>query len=160
MAVEKAGKGESDTSEFVTGPFSVTFNVRIRIRLPYPPCDMVVAGVGATAGTELFAKSGLAVENGIMVNEYLESNQVCIFAAGDVANYVDKMSDKRRRVEHCDNAVFQGLHWARIICGERRPFLHVLYFFSDVFDLFYKGRSQEKTHLPRLEFFLLRSPCD
>ncbi len=25
---------------------------------------------------------------------------------------------------------------------------------------FYKGRSQEKTHLPRLELLLLRSPCD
>jgi hypothetical protein len=31
MAVEKAGEGKSDTCEFVTGPFSVTFNVRIRI---------------------------------------------------------------------------------------------------------------------------------
>src|SRR6266446_4354918 len=27
-------------------------------------------------------------------------------------------------------------------------------------DKFYKGRSQEKTHLLRLEFFLLRSPLD
>jgi hypothetical protein len=37
-------------------------------------CDMVVAGVGATPVTELFAKSGLAVENGIVVNEYLETS--------------------------------------------------------------------------------------
>ncbi len=101
-------------------------------------CDMVVAGVGATAVTELFAKSGLAVENGIMVNEYLESNQAGVFAAGDVANYVDKMFAKRRRVEHWDNAVSQGQHWADIIRGERRPFLHVPYFFSDVFDLSYE----------------------
>jgi NADPH-dependent 2,4-dienoyl-CoA reductase/sulfur reductase-like enzyme len=101
-------------------------------------CDMVVAGVGATAVTELFAKSGLAVENGIMVNEYLESNQAGFFAAGDVANYVDRMFAKRRRVEHWDNAVSQGQHWADIIRGERKPFLHVPYFFSDVFDLSYE----------------------
>ena len=101
-------------------------------------CDMVVAGVGATAVTELFAKSGLAVENGIVVNEYLETNQAGIFAAGDVANYVDKIFDKRRRVEHWDNAVSQGQHWAGVIRGERRPFLHVPYFFSDVFDLSYE----------------------
>jgi NAD(P)H-nitrite reductase large subunit len=34
-------------------------------------CDMAVAGVGALPVTELFGMSGLAVENGIMVNEYL-----------------------------------------------------------------------------------------
>src|SRR4029077_9519524 len=101
-------------------------------------CDTVVAGVGATAVTELFAKSGLAIENGIVVNEYLETNQAGIFAAGDVANYVDKVFDKRRRVEHWDNAVSQGQHWAGIIRGDRRPFLHVPYFFSDVFDLSYE----------------------
>jgi NADPH-dependent 2,4-dienoyl-CoA reductase/sulfur reductase-like enzyme len=101
-------------------------------------CDMVVAGVGAAPVTELFAKSGLAIENGIAVNEYLETNQPRISAAGDVANYVDKLFDKRRRVEHWDNAVSQGQHWASIISGERRPFLHVPYFFSDVFDLSYE----------------------
>jgi NADPH-dependent 2,4-dienoyl-CoA reductase/sulfur reductase-like enzyme len=101
-------------------------------------CDMVVVGVGATAVTDLFAKSGLAIENGIVVNEYLETNQAGIFAAGDVANYVDKIFDKRRRVEHWDNAVSQGQHWAGVIRGERRPFLHVPYFFSDVFDLSYE----------------------
>lgn len=101
-------------------------------------CDMVVAGVGASAVTELFAKSGLTVENGVVVNEYLETNQAGIFAAGDVANYVDKLFDKRRRVEHWDNAVSQGQHWASVIRGERRPFLHVPYFFSDVFDLSYE----------------------
>jgi NADPH-dependent 2,4-dienoyl-CoA reductase/sulfur reductase-like enzyme len=101
-------------------------------------CDMVVAGVGASAVTELFAKSGLAIENGIVVNEYLETKHAGIFAAGDVANYVDKIFDKRRRLEHWDNAVSQGQHWAGIIRGERQPFLHVPYFFSDVFDLSYE----------------------
>jgi NADPH-dependent 2,4-dienoyl-CoA reductase/sulfur reductase-like enzyme len=101
-------------------------------------CDMVVAGVGAAPVTELFANSGLAIANGIAVNEYLETIQPRISAAGDVANYVDKLFDKRRRVEHWDNAVSQGQHWASIISGERRPFLHVPYFFSDVFDLSYE----------------------
>ena len=101
-------------------------------------CDMVVAGVGATPVTELFAKSGLTLENGIVVNEYLETNQAGIFAAGDVANYPDKIFDKRRRVEHWDNAVSQGQHWASVVRGERQPFVHVPYFFSDVFDLSYE----------------------
>jgi NADPH-dependent 2,4-dienoyl-CoA reductase/sulfur reductase-like enzyme len=101
-------------------------------------CDLVVAGLGATPVTELFVKSGLAIDNGIVVNEYLETNQAGVFAAGDVANYVDLIFDKRRRVEHWDNAVSQGQYWATIVRGERRPFLHVPYFFSDVFDLSYE----------------------
>lgn len=67
-----------------------------------------------------------------------QTNQDGIFAAGDVANYVDKIFDKRRRVEHWDNAVSQGHYWAAMVQGERQPFLHVPYFFSDVFDLSYE----------------------
>jgi NADPH-dependent 2,4-dienoyl-CoA reductase/sulfur reductase-like enzyme len=101
-------------------------------------CAMVVAGVGAIPVSELFTNSGLAVENGIVVNEYLETNQRGIFAAGDVANYLDILFDKRRRVEHWDNAVSQGQHWAALVRGDRKPFSHVPYFFSDVFDLSYE----------------------
>ena len=101
-------------------------------------CDMVIAGVGATPITELFANTGLEIENGIVVNEYLETNQAGVFAAGDVASYFDKIYNKRRRVEHWDNAVSQGQHWASVVRGDRQAFVHVPYFFSDVFDLSYE----------------------
>jgi len=101
-------------------------------------CDMVVAGVGGIPVLELFTNTRLAVENGVVVNEYLETNQPGTFAAGDVANYVDIIFDKRRRVEHWDNAVSQGQYWAGLVRGERKPFTHVPYFFSDVFDLSYE----------------------
>jgi NADPH-dependent 2,4-dienoyl-CoA reductase/sulfur reductase-like enzyme len=102
------------------------------------PCDMVVAGVGAAPVTQPFGESGIAIDDGIRVNEYLESNQPAVYAAGDVANYPDMIFDKRRRVEHWDNAVSQGPHWARAVLGDRQPFVHVPYFFSDVFDLSYE----------------------
>jgi NADPH-dependent 2,4-dienoyl-CoA reductase/sulfur reductase-like enzyme len=102
------------------------------------PCEMVVAGVGASPVTELFIGTGLAVDNGIVVNEYLETNQTGVYAAGDVANYFDTVFNKRRRVEHWDNAVSQGRHWASVVRGDRRPFEHVPYFFSDIFDLSYE----------------------
>jgi len=73
-----------------------------------------------------------------MVNEYLETNVSGIYAAGDVANYQDMLFEKRRRVEHWDNAVSQGQHCARSLMGQREPFKHVPYFFSDVFDLSYE----------------------
>jgi NADPH-dependent 2,4-dienoyl-CoA reductase/sulfur reductase-like enzyme len=75
--------------------------------------------------TEVVAKTGLEIDNGIVVNEYLETNHAGVYAAGDVANYVDRIFDKRRRVEHWDNAVSQGQHWASIVRGDRQPFVHV-----------------------------------
>ena len=101
-------------------------------------CDVVVVGAGAVPVTEPVEKSGVTVENGIVVNEYLGTNRAGIYAAGDVANYPDAIFEKRRRVEHWDNAVSQGQHWARVVVGEEDPFVHVPYFFSDVFDLSYE----------------------
>ena len=102
------------------------------------PCDLVVAGIGALPNVELFAGSGIGVDNGVVVNEYLETNRPGISAAGDIANYPDTIYEKRRRVEHWDNAVTQGQYWARAVQGDRQPFVHVPYFFSDVFDLSYE----------------------
>jgi len=101
-------------------------------------CDLVVAGIGVQPVTDILAGSGIETGDGVMVNEYLETNIPGVFAAGDVANYPDLIFEKRRRVEHWDNAVSQGQHCARILMGERTPFRHVPYFFSDVFDLSYE----------------------
>jgi NADPH-dependent 2,4-dienoyl-CoA reductase/sulfur reductase-like enzyme len=101
-------------------------------------CDLAVAGIGVKPVTDLLADSGIELSNGIVVNEYLETNQPDIYAAGDVANYQDVLFNKRRRVEHWDNAVSQGQHCGRTLMGERAVFQHVPYFFSDVFDLSYE----------------------
>jgi NADPH-dependent 2,4-dienoyl-CoA reductase/sulfur reductase-like enzyme len=101
-------------------------------------CDLMVVGIGVRPATEILAGSGIEVGDGVPVNEYLETGVPGIYAAGDVANYHDKLFDKRRRVEHWDNAVSQGQHCGRTLLGERAPFVHVPYFFSDVFDLSYE----------------------
>jgi NADPH-dependent 2,4-dienoyl-CoA reductase/sulfur reductase-like enzyme len=86
----------------------------------------------------MLANSGIDVDDGIKVNEYLETSRPDILAAGDAANYQDVLFAKRRRIEHWDNAVSQGQHCARALMGERSVFRHVPYFFSDVFDLSYE----------------------
>lgn len=101
-------------------------------------CDMVVAGIGVLPATDMLAGSGIETGDGVAVNEYLETNHQNIYAAGDVANYPDMIFGKRRRVEHWDNAVSQGQYCARALTGDRTPFKHVPYFFSDVFDLSYE----------------------
>ena len=102
------------------------------------PCELVVAGIGVQPATEMLANSGLDVGDGIIVNEYLETSQPDVLAAGDVANYQDVLFGSHRRVEHWDNAVSQGQYCAQVLMGERVPFRHMPYFFSDVFDLSYE----------------------
>lgn len=110
-------------------------------------CDLVVVGVGVTPVTDFLQGTRLEIANGIVVNEFLETTLPGIYAAGDVANYPDAIFGKRRRVEHWDNAVSQGQHWAHVVTGDRQPFVHVPYFFSDVFDLSYElwGDASEAT---------------
>lgn len=100
--------------------------------------DLIVAGIGVTPATELAEAAGARVDNGIVVNEFLETNASDIYAAGDAANYQDATFGKRRRVEHWDNAVKQGQYLARRLSGESAPFQNIPYFFSDVFDLSYE----------------------
>jgi len=100
--------------------------------------DLVVAGIGVTPVTELAAAAGIEVQNGIVVNEFLETSAAGVYAAGDVANYPDALFRKRRRVEHWDNAVKQGQYVARHLSGHAERFENIPYFFSDVFDLSYE----------------------
>src|SRR5215218_1058779 len=48
-------------------------------------CDFVVVGVGVEPRTELAARAGLYVDDGIVVGERLQTSMPGVFAAGDVA---------------------------------------------------------------------------
>lgn len=102
------------------------------------PADFVVAGIGVVPATELFRRTALDTGDGLKVNKFLETNVPGVWAAGDVANYPDQIFHRRMRVEHWDNAVEQGRVAMRNIMGKYQPFIHVPYFFSDVFDLSYE----------------------
>ena len=100
--------------------------------------DMVVAGIGVEPNTEIVEGTAIAQEDGIVVNEYLETNKPGVFAAGDVAKFPDNIFKKMRRVEHWENAYEQGTHAARILTGQRKPYSFLPFFFSDIFDLGYE----------------------
>ncbi len=101
--------------------------------------DMVVVGVGVAPNVQLFKGSDLELDNGVVVNRFLETSIADVYAAGDIARYRDALyGDKLRRIEHWDNAMSQGEHAARAMLGMREEFIHVPYFFSDIFDLSYE----------------------
>ncbi len=99
------------------------------------PCDIVAIGVGVTPDIDFLCGSGIKLEDGILVNQYMQTNKPNIYGAGDVANFFDPTFRRHRRIEHWDNAIKQGQIAARNMMGRRQPYCAVSYFFSDVFDI-------------------------
>jgi 3-phenylpropionate/trans-cinnamate dioxygenase ferredoxin reductase subunit len=98
-------------------------------------CDFVVVGVGAQPRTELAAQAGIAVEDGILVDEHLQTSAPGVFAAGDVANAHHPFYGGRIRVEHWANALHQGPLAARAMLGQTDVYDRLPYFFSDQYDV-------------------------
>lgn len=101
--------------------------------------DGVVAGIGIQPRTELAQAAGLNVSNGIEVDEYVQTSDLDIYAAGDVANFYSPALGKRIRVEHEDNALTMGEIAGKNMAGERTPYHHLPFFYSDLFDLGYEA---------------------
>lgn len=101
--------------------------------------DAVVAGIGITPNVDLARAAGLAVENGIIVDEFLRTNDPNIFAAGDVAEFFNPSLTKRMRVEHEDNANTMGRVAGRNMAGKSEPYHHLPMFYSDLFELGYEA---------------------
>lgn len=101
--------------------------------------DGVVAGVGIHPNLDLAKEAGLQIENGILVNEQLQSSNPDIYAAGDAANFFHSALGKRVRVEHEDNAVHMGKLAGRNMAGANDTYTHIPMFYSDLFDLGYEA---------------------
>jgi 3-phenylpropionate/trans-cinnamate dioxygenase ferredoxin reductase subunit len=98
-------------------------------------CDFVVVGVGIEPRTQLASAAGLAVDDGVLVDEHLQSIVPGVFAAGDVANAWHPFYRERIRVEHWANALNQGPAAARNMLDRREPYDTIPYFFSDQYDV-------------------------
>ena len=97
--------------------------------------DLVVAGVGVAPGVRLAEAAGLMVDHGIIVDRYLETPAKGIFAIGDVARWPDPRSGARVRVEHWVLAQRHGQAVAKVIVGDRQPFVDVPFFWSQHYDV-------------------------
>lgn len=109
--------------------------------------DSVVAGIGIKPNIHLIEQAGLAVDNGIVVDELLRSTNPDIYAAGDVANFYNPALDIRMRAEHEDNALKMGECAGRNMAGETSPYHHLPYFYSDLFDLGYEAIGKTDSRL-------------
>ncbi|MER9757416.1 FAD-dependent oxidoreductase [Mesorhizobium sp. M0166] len=97
--------------------------------------DLVLVGIGGTPNDQLARDAGLNVDNGIVVNEFGQTSDPDIFAAGDVASHENRQFGKRWRLESWKNAEDQGGIVAAHICGSPAPYDEVPWFWTDQYDL-------------------------
>ena len=100
------------------------------------PAAMVLVAVGAEPNIELVHNTPLSSPNGAPVNEYLETDEKGIYAAGDLALFPDKIFGSVRRIDHWENAFEQGIVAGANMTGKKRIKFEIIpYFSSTLFDL-------------------------
>lgn len=113
--------------------------------------DGIVAGIGIHPDLGLAEEAGLEIDNGIVVNERLETSAADIYAAGDAANFYHFALGERSRVEHEDNAVQMGKIAGRNMAGGSDVYDYTPMFYSDLFDLGYEAVGKLDSDLDTVE---------
>ena len=115
--------------------------------------DAVVGGLGIVPSTSLAEALGLPVDNGIVVDEYGRvDGRDDVFAAGDVANYPNLvLGDSSGRTEHEDHANTHGRIVGENMAGASKPYDHLPFFYSDLFDLGYEAVGEVDARLATVE---------
>ncbi len=97
--------------------------------------DFIIAGIGIFPRTELAEAAGLACEEGIRVNEFTQTSDEDIFAAGDCSSHPSFIYDRHLRLESVQNANDQARVAAANICGKKTSYDAVPWFWSDQYHI-------------------------
>jgi 3-phenylpropionate/trans-cinnamate dioxygenase ferredoxin reductase component len=101
--------------------------------------DAVVAGLGIVPDTALAEAAGIRCENGIEVDEHLQTSAPGVYAAGDVARFPSKALGGRARVEHEDAALGMGRVAGHNMAGGDARVEPLPFFYSDIFEIGYEA---------------------
>ena len=99
------------------------------------PAEVVVIGIGILPNIEIAEAAGLAVDNGIVVDDRGRTSHPDIWAAGDVANQPNAFAGRRLRLESYQNAQDQAATVARNLCGADEAYEDSLWVWSDQHDI-------------------------
>lgn len=97
--------------------------------------DLVLVGIGLVPNTALASAAGLAVDDGILVDEYARTTDLDILAIGDCANQPSAYTGGRIRLESVPNAIEHAKVAASTILGQPEPSTATPWFWSEQYDL-------------------------
>ena len=111
--------------------------------------DVVAVGIGAIPNTELAKDAGLAVDDGVVVDQFGKTSDPNIFAAGDVTRHFNPLLGRAICLEAWQNAQNQATAVGSIIAGGERPFAEVPWLWTDQYDMNMQvaGAAQQWDHL-------------
>jgi NADPH-dependent 2,4-dienoyl-CoA reductase/sulfur reductase-like enzyme len=93
--------------------------------------DIIAVGIGVVPDTALGAAAGLAVDDGIVVDQFGRTNDPCIFAAGDVTKHFNPLLGRAIRLEAWQNAQNQAIAVAKVMAGGSDAFAEVPWLWTD-----------------------------
>lgn len=97
--------------------------------------DLVIVGIGLIPNTQLAEAAGLAVDNGILVDEVTQTLAPDVYAIGDCSNHPNAIYGRRLPLESVPNALDKARAAAAAICGKPKAYAAVPWFWSDQYDL-------------------------
>jgi 3-phenylpropionate/trans-cinnamate dioxygenase ferredoxin reductase subunit len=97
--------------------------------------DLIIAGIGIIPCDELAQQAGLDVDNGILVDQFSQTSDSKILAAGDCTVHYNPIYDRHIRLESVQNAVDQAKVAAATICGSPLVYKALPWFWSDQYDI-------------------------
>ena len=99
------------------------------------PADICIIGIGIIPNTELAEAADIKCSNGIVVDQYCQTSDENIYAAGDCSRHPNPIFGRHLRLESVHNAIEQGKTAAAAICGDPVAYAQVPWFWSDQYDV-------------------------
>lgn len=122
------------------------------------PADLLGVGLGITLNTSLLAGTPVEIRNGIVVNDYLETNVPGVYAAGDVAEFYDSTIGRHHTMGTWDNAMAHGKIAGVNMAGDHQAYLDVPTYTSPLFDVNIAVVGTAESTNPELESIARREP--
>jgi 3-phenylpropionate/trans-cinnamate dioxygenase ferredoxin reductase subunit len=97
--------------------------------------DFCIVGIGNLPNQEIAAEAGIDCDNGIVVNEFCQTSDLNVLAAGDCTRHPNALIGINLRLESVHNAIEQSKTAAATICGTPVAYNQIPWFWSDQYDL-------------------------
>lgn len=120
--------------------------------------DVIGVGLGIKLNTQFLGGTPVEVRDGVVVNEYLETNVPGLFSAGDVAEFYDPGIGHHHTMGTWDNALAHGRIAGANMAGAHQPYLDVPTYTSPLFDVNIAVVGTAESNNPELETISRREP--